>query len=83
MALCEHFLDPGSCTDCRPRAAAPPPPDYGPWFEASYTGVCSGCDHMIRPGDQARHDGYDGYLCAACGDTGPGLTTVTVSGGLL
>jgi hypothetical protein len=38
---------------------------------------------MIRPGDQARHDGYDGYLCAACGDTGPGLTTVTVAGGLL
>ena len=85
MALCDHLLEAGSCADCYPRpgAASPPRPEYGPWFEAGYYSSCSGCESVIKPGDMARHDGYGSYLCSGCGNTGPGVVTVTVSGGML
>lgn len=85
MALCDHLMEAESCADChpRPRARDRPPPEYGPWFEAQHYSVCPECEAVIRPGESIRHDGYGGYLCVGCGNTGPGVFTVHVTGNML
>lgn len=41
--------------------------DYGPWFDAAYSGQCSGCWDAIGEGDRIRADGAGGWLCEECG----------------
>jgi hypothetical protein len=76
MPICAHLLEQDACTDCAPRGAYLPPPEYGPWFPASYRGDCDGCGSEISPGDQIRSDGDGGWLCDICGARGGGLTDV-------
>ena len=67
-----------SILNSMPLCAPPPPPGYGPWFEAAYPGDCDGgCGDGIEPGDQIRSDG-GGWLCVTCGDRGGGLHIVPV-----
>lgn len=43
-------------------------PRPGAWFDASYSGECTGCWDVIDPGDRIRTDGTGGYLCEDCGN---------------
>lgn len=40
--------------------------EKGPWFEAAYSGWCSGCNAGIEEGDTIRADGHGGYECDNC-----------------
>jgi hypothetical protein len=85
MALCDHLLEAETCADCNPRPGitVSPPPGYGPWFEARHWSLCPGCETTVRPGDMIRADGCGEYLCSHCGASGPGVSTVRVSGNML
>lgn len=68
-----HLLDPfASGTDDAERTAGgdeqPDCTGVGPWFDASYSGECTGCWDVIDPGDRIRTDGTGGYLCEDCGN---------------
>jgi hypothetical protein len=37
----------------------------GPWFEASFPGVCTNCEEPFDPGRRIRSDGGHGWECCA------------------
>ena len=76
-------MDSGECADCKPRGKFLPPPEYGPWFAASYYSDCDGCGGRIEPGERIRSDGDGGWLCLLCGDRGGGTVDVTTTGNYL
>lgn len=40
----------------------------GPWVEAQYTGMCSGCGDEFYSGDEIRADGSGGWEGQCCDD---------------
>jgi len=57
------------CAHCRHPRAGPTREQVrrGPWFQAYYDGVCSGCGNGIQQGDMIRADGEGGWLNECCG----------------
>lgn len=58
------------CAHCLGHTEQQPdrPGQLGPWFDAAYESLCSGCGWGIEPGDRIRADGEGGYLCEGCGE---------------
>ena len=74
MTLCRHDIDTSIsvCLDCLPVSGPvlreQVPSMFGPWTEAEFCGRCAGCRSEIRPGDDIRADGQDGWLGRCCGE---------------